>query len=91
MFKKIADFIASIGQSIQFVAFFAHFFCAAYVISRFYDWDLRILLALLVTIGAAIKEFWFDANYEKNPPQTFKDNLEDWLGWTLGALLGVIS
>lgn len=91
MWNKLSNFIANLGQNIQFVAFMAHMFFTAWLISRFDSLDLRITLAIAAIFISFVKEFWFDATYEKNPPQTFKDNLQDWLGYTLGAILGVLS
>lgn len=82
--------VASLGQNIQFVAACAHFFAAAYAISHL-PIHLRIYAACAVTVAAAIKEFWFDAKYEKNPPQTFMDNLQDFASWTAGAWMGVLG
>lgn len=88
--NKVSSFIASTGQNIQFVAFFAHFFTAAYIVSRFHG-DSRIALFGVIVVVAAIKEYVFDARDELNPPQTFLDNTEDFLGWSLGAALGLMS
>jgi hypothetical protein len=72
----------------QFVAFTAHFCAAALIVEHAYHDHL--LVALFIMSAAGVKEFWYDAKYEANPPQTFLDNFEDWLGWSLGALLGVL-
>ena len=85
--NKVIAYISNLGQSIQFVAFCAHLFAAAYIVDRFNN---KLLVASLITLYAAGKEFWFDAKYEKNPPQTFKDNIEDFLGYALGAWMAVL-
>jgi len=41
-----------------------------------------------IIVVAAAKEFWFDEVCDYGPPQTFTDNLEDWIGWSLGGLFG---
>lgn len=88
LLSVVSNYVATLGQSIQFVAFIAHsavsFILVEHLPMR--QW----LTALLITIYAGIKEYYFDARYEKNPPQTFKDNTEDFLGYVLGAWLAVI-
>ena len=79
--------IANIGQNIQFVAFWAHFGVAALVVEHS-PWPWAT--CALIVVVAGLKEFWFDATYEKNPPQTFLDNFEDWIGWGVGALAGAL-
>lgn len=79
--------IATLGQNIQFVAFFAHAGVSYFVIDVAPE-PVKMWLAWLIVVLAGIKEFYFDARYEKNPPQTFWDNLEDWLGWSVGVVLG---
>lgn len=83
MIKKIS----ALGQNIQFVAFFAHAGVSYFIIDVASD-SCKMPLALLIIVLAGIKEFYFDARFEKDPPQTFWDNLEDWLGWSLGVILG---
>jgi Na+/H+ antiporter NhaD/arsenite permease-like protein len=83
--SNITTEIATTGQNIQFVAFAAHLGIAALVVEHLPD-PFYVMLAVFVIAG--IKEFVFDAQYEKNPPQTFTDNLQDWLGYAIGACLG---
>jgi hypothetical protein len=75
------SWVAILGQNIQFVAFWAHFFAAGWLILLY----PHLALVFVITAAAAVKEFWYDAKYEKNPPQTFLDNSEDFFGWALGA------
>ena len=76
--------IADLGQNIQFVAFFAHAGVAYFILSNWpYLW-----LVVGITLFGLVKEFYFDAKYEKDPPQTFMDNLEDFVGYVGGAWLG---
>lgn len=85
--STVTSWIAKLGQSIQFVAFWAHFGIAALVAEHIYTRDPLYTLIIIV-IAAAIKEYGFDAHYETDPPQTWRDNTEDFLGWSLGALYG---
>lgn len=82
----LSDKIAQLGQNAQFVAFFAHAGVAALLVEHLPGHAWWWLTGMLVY--AAGKEFWFDATYEKNPPQTFWDNLEDFIGYAIGAVLG---
>ena len=79
--------IAKLGQSIQFVAFFAHAGVAALVVEHS-TWPQTTAIGILVLAG--IKEFWFDAKYETSPRQTFYDNLGDFAGYLAGAGLGLL-
>jgi hypothetical protein len=83
----MASWIAKAGQNIQFVAFWAHFGVAALIVEHT---PHHLFTTVIVALLAAVKEFWYDAKYEKNPPQTFLDNLTDWLGWTLGAVVALL-
>lgn len=83
-FPTMKNWIARLGQNMQFVAFFAHAGVSAWIARRFHFWPVPLLIVLF----AAVKEYWFDARYEKSPPQTFRDNTEDFLGYALGALVG---
>lgn len=80
--------LATLGQNQQWVAFWAHWGVAAEVVEHL-SFGHAIALTLSIMAAAAVKEFWYDATYEKNPPQTFADNLEDWIGWSLGAVSGI--
>jgi len=83
------NWLAALGQNAQFVAFFAHLGAAetltilAFRFTRF-GWGV----VGLIILGAAIKEFYFDAKYEKDPPQTFWDNFQDFIGYALGTVVG---
>ena len=84
--SKITDLISSIGTNPTFIAFNAHcwFAFAALVI-----WNNPVGFPVLLA-GAAVKEFWFDANYE-TPKQTFLDNFTDFTGYLVGLGLGYIK
>jgi hypothetical protein len=84
---KVAAYVAATGQGIQFVAFFAHAGVASFVVEHL-SFGHYGIAALLFLAGGGVKEFYFDARYEQDPPQTFMDNLEDWSGWAVGAVLG---
>jgi hypothetical protein len=79
--------IAALGQNIQFVAFWAHLGVAALIVENL---PHPLIALLTITFVACGKEFYFDAKYETNPPQTFLDNLEDLAGWFVGAVVGYI-
>jgi hypothetical protein len=85
MVSAFSNFIARMGQNIQFVAFFAHAGVAALVVEHS---PHRWIVAGAVMVAGGIKEYWFDARDETDPPQTFWDNTEDFVGWTTGAILG---
>jgi len=86
---KLRNLIAS-GNSPDFVAFNAHCFGAAFIltaISSLTNVSVHLLLALLI-LYAAIKEFWFDATYEI-PKQTLNDNVQDFVGYAVGGVLAI--
>jgi hypothetical protein len=86
---KLSVLVASTGQNIQFVAFFAHLGVGA-CITRFaikHGVKTWILFAIFI-VGGAIKEYYFDARDEVNPPQTFWDNTQDFIGWCCGPVVG---
>jgi hypothetical protein len=83
--KTISAFIAALGENPAFVAFNAHCwfaFSVVYVLASHGVPELP--LAAIVCLVAVVKEFWFDARYEQNPPQTFWDNLDDAAGYAVG-------
>ena len=43
--------------------------------------------AIGVIAYAAVKEFWYDPNYE-DPPQTTADNVIDFVSYVVGAAIG---
>lgn len=51
-------------------------------------WACLIVAALMVGY-AAVKEFWFDANFEI-PKQTAADNWEDFAGYMGGLVFGLL-
>jgi hypothetical protein len=83
------NWIAKLGQNMQFVAGCAHLFSAAYVVSH--SGSHRLTVAVLIVLGAAVKEYWFDAREEHNPPQTFWLNTQDFVSWALGAGIGLLG
>jgi hypothetical protein len=85
--STLSSWISKIGQSIQFVAFWAHFGVAALIVEHT---PHHLLTAVAISALAVVKEFYYDAKYETNPPQTFLDNFEDLLGWVLGAVVGLL-
>lgn len=85
--STLSSWVSKLGENIQFVAFWAHFGVAALIVEHTPHHNLMVGVVALL---AGIKEFWYDAKYELNPPQTFLDNLTDWLGWTLGAVVALL-
>ncbi len=91
IFTRFADWIGRVGPSPGFVAFNAHCWFAAFVVST----AIRAGgPATPVAIGAYLlavgKEFWFDLRYEK-PRQTWEDSAGDLIGYTAGILIGVLA
>lgn len=84
----MTNIVAKIGQNPTFIAFNAHCWFAYAIV---YTLPWHAALALGVVAAAAVKEFWFDAHYETNPPQTAVDNLTDWLGYCFGVLLAMLA
>ncbi len=41
----------------------------------------------VLALATGIKEFWYDARYERDPVQTWQDNLMDFTFYQAGALL----
>jgi hypothetical protein len=66
-----------------FVAFQAHCWFAYALVFTFgahmWPWVLG---------AAAVKEFYIDKHFEAN--QSFKDNLQDWVGYLVGTVLGLV-
>lgn len=83
------NFIAKLGENPAFIAFNAHcwFAFSAVYVAGAHGYDLEA--AALGFVLAAAKEFWFDATYETNPPQTFDDNIEDFAGYLAGIVLAL--
>jgi hypothetical protein len=79
------NWIAKLGQNIQFVAFWAHLGVAALLVEHL-PWHRWV--AIGITVLGAFKEYYYDARNEQDPPQTFWDNTEDFAGWFLGAVIG---
>lgn len=84
----IKSYVAALGQNIQFVAYMAHMGVTALIVEHTGRW--RPYVAVAVVVASAIKEFYFDARYEKDTPQTFLDNLQDFAGYLSGATLGLM-
>lgn len=80
----ISSTIAAIGENPYWVAGNAHFWFAAFIL---HEVPNPILLGV-VLVAAAVKEFYFDAKYETDPPQTALDNWTDFAGYAAGAVFG---
>ena len=81
----VKDFVAKTGVKPEFVAFNAHW-GFAFALMTFMPswWTFAVIVAL-----AAVKEFWFDANYEV-PKQTNFDNWTDFAGYLFGVCLAAV-
>lgn len=86
--KWLAQKIAALGESSQFVAFWAHFGVSMGLVDHT-RLAHKVYMASGIMVYAAVKEYWFDARYEKNPPQTFWMNTQDFIGYVAGAWLAV--
>jgi hypothetical protein len=79
----IKSTFSNIATNPDFIAFNAHCWFAYMLVHTFHvTWVFWWVL-----IGSAIKEFYIDKHFE-SPPQSFMDNLKDWLGYALGSFLG---
>lgn len=87
---NIAARIGAIGESPNFVAWNAHMFAAAFVLTRFSYGYPRWIACGIGLILAATKEFYFDLHYEKKPPQMFRDSALDFAGYLAGVLIAAI-
>jgi hypothetical protein len=87
--SKLFAYIAALGQSIQFVAFWAHLGVSGLLVILAYKLGFGPYMVGTILAGGAIKEYYFDARYENNPPQTFLDNSEDFVGWLAGVAVGL--
>jgi hypothetical protein len=86
--NAVAAWIAKIGEDTRFVVFCAHCFFAYFVLSLFSGTHQYIAAAVFIVLIAA-KEFWFDIKYEQNPPQTFWDSADDFIGYAFGVALAI--
>jgi hypothetical protein len=78
---SISSWIAKTGENPNFIAFMAHASAAGFITLAFPS----LWLAVSIVVGTAIKEFWFDLRYEKDPPQTIDDSLLDFCGYCTGV------
>ena len=83
----LTNLIAKLGTNPNFIAFMAHS-GVAYAIVYTLPWNWWVVLAGL--LAAAVKEFWFDSNYE-SPPQSFDDNALDFAGYATGIVLASLA
>lgn len=87
---SVSSFIAKTGTNPAFIAFNAHCWFAFAVVHAVCALTSAGWPALIAILLAGIKEFWFDARYEV-PVQTLIDNLEDFLGYTVGIVLALLA
>lgn len=81
--SKVSTFIADLGENANFVASVAHAGAAFILVEHLPGRPL--VWALAMTGYALVKEYWFDATYEHNPPQTFWNNTLDFATYMVGA------
>ena len=86
--KTLVAFIAKLGESPNFIAWNAHMFAAAFIVSLFHGTALYFAAGVAVILAAG-KEFWFDRLYEQMPPQTFQNDFTDFLGYVAGVILAI--
>ena len=87
---SLSTIVAKLGENNDFVAFNAHWGFAYFVVSNAAHHLPLWPVALTALVAAALKEFAFDAHYETNPPQTMRDNVQDFAGYAAGVLLAVL-
>ena len=81
--QKIAHWIAVTGTDPEFIAFNAHCWFGFMLVSISPDKPWAVIGVNVFALG---KEFWFDKHFEQ-PPQTFHENLLDFVGYSIGAAL----
>lgn len=87
-------FNVNVKQNQSVYAYFIHALFSYFFVSyTHYKLGLNIWIACIIwTIFTAFLEYWYDANYEKNPPQTFRQNTLDFISYQIGlwATVGLI-
>lgn len=84
----IFSWIGRIGENQTFIATMAHVFFAYFVVSLASGTHQHI--AAVIWLGLfGFKEFFIDRLYEHTPPQTFWDDLDDYIGYVLGIILAL--
>jgi hypothetical protein len=82
-------------NELDFLAGMAHVAWAYGIVltTMFVSGQLRLTaeISIGLVLFAAAKEFIYDANFEKDPPQTFKDNMQDFCGYLGGLALAWIA
>ena len=87
LFEEIAKLVARIGEDAEFIVFNAHCWFAFALVYVAAVHGHGLPAGAMVVAIAAVKEFVFDADEEKDPPQTFMDNLTDFGGYCAGVVL----
>lgn len=75
----------------QYLAQIGHFLgggSIAILVSIFFGYSTILYAMLAIAIISGIKEFWYDANYERDPVQSFGDNFMDFSFYQLGSIVG---
>lgn len=93
LWNKIANWIVGTGENLLFVYFMAHagiFAFLVLLVDLFATLPVLIWFVVACYVLTAIKEFWFDMKYEKNPPQSLLDSERDFAGYFVGISVGLI-
>jgi len=93
IWNKFAMWVAGTGENQLFVDFMAHAGIPAFFVLfvGLTSIHVGIGFAAVWYIVTAIKEFWFDRKYEKNPVQTFLASARDYAGYFTGISVGLAS
>jgi hypothetical protein len=86
--SKLTSFISKVGENPLFIAFMAHAGFAYFVVSLF-SGTHQYIAACVCLLAFGLKEFWYDIKYEQNPPQTFIDSSEDFIGYVIGIIIAL--
>ncbi len=90
--NKFLTFLRSFQTNPLFTTLAIHAWLAAWLVTAFGVAFPAHRIAILVSgvAVASLKEFWIDHRYEV-PPQPYKNAAQDFAGYILGGLLGVVT
>jgi len=87
---SLKTFISGVGTNPNFIAWNAHWGFGFFVVVAGVHTHVPLWwIVSFFTVLFGFKEFWFDKHFELAPPQSFVDNLIDFLGYMTGMLAGV--
>ncbi len=90
--SRVLKFLRSFQGSPLFANLAIHAWLAAWLVTAFgvaFPHYRIVVLAVGIALAAA-KEFWFDHRYEI-PPQPYKNAAQDFAGYVLGGVLGMLT